>query len=50
MLSSFENKLSEIDYYRAKGWVRVYLVDFPGYKIFEAKEVFPDAWRAYYGE
>ena len=50
MLSSFENELSEIDYYRAKGWVRVYLVDFPGYKIFEAKEVFPDAWRAYYGE
>jgi len=50
MLNNFENELSEIDYYRAKGWVRVYLVDFPGYKIFEAKEVFPDAWRAYYGE
>jgi hypothetical protein len=50
MLNNFENELSEIDYYRAKGWVRVYLVDFPGYKIFEAKEVFPDAWRANYGE
>lgn len=50
MLNTFENELSDIDYYRAKGWVRVYLTDFPGYRIFEAKEVFPDAWRAYYGE
>lgn len=50
MLRPFENELSEIDYYRAKGWVRVYLVDFPGYRIYEAQEVFPDAWRANYGE
>lgn len=50
MLKQFENELSDIDFYYAKGWVRVYLTDFPGYKIFEAKEVFPDAWRAYYGE
>jgi len=50
MLRPFENELSEIDYYQAKGWVRVYLVDFPGYRFYEAQEVFPDAWRAYYGE
>ena len=50
MLENYRNELSEIDYYPAKGWVRVYLTDFPGYRIYEAKEVFPDAWRAYYGE
>jgi hypothetical protein len=50
MLIPYRNELSEIAYYRAKGWVRVYLTDFPGYRIWEAKEVFPDAWRAYYGE
>ena len=50
MLQEFQNELSEIDYYPAKGWVRVYLINFPGYRIYEAKEGFPDAWRAYYGE
>ena len=50
MLKPYYNELADIDYYSAKGWVRVYLVDFPGYKIWDAKEVFPDAWRAYYGE
>jgi hypothetical protein len=50
MLEAFENELAEIEYYTAKGWVRVYLKDFPGYRIYEAKEVFPDAWRTYYGQ
>lgn len=50
MLAPYYNELAEIGYYKAKGWVRVYLVDFPGYRIWEAKEVFPDAWRTYYGE
>tara|TARA_Y100000385_G_scaffold290121_1_gene361949 strand:- start:344 stop:979 length:636 start_codon:yes stop_codon:yes gene_type:complete len=50
MLSNFDNKLSDIDFYIANGWVRIYLVDFPGYRIYEALEVFPDAWRANYGE
>ena len=50
MLEEYYNDLSEIDYYMANGWVRIYLKDFPGYRIYEAKEVFPDAWRANYGE
>lgn len=50
MLEPYRNELSDIAYYSAKGWVRIYLTDFPGYRIWEAKEVFPDAWRAYYGE
>lgn len=50
MLEFYRNDLSDIDHYRANGWVRIYLTDFPGYRIWEAKEVFPDAWRAYYGE
>lgn len=50
MLSKFYNKLSEIDYYIANGWVRIYLVDFPSHRIYEALEVFPDAWRINYGE
>lgn len=50
MILEFENDLSNIDYYRAKGWVRVYLTDIPGYRIDEAQEVFPDAWRANIGE
>jgi len=50
MLDLYRNDLSDIDHYKANGWVRIYLTDFPGYRIWEAKEVFPDAWRAYYGE
>lgn len=50
MLGPYYNDLAEIGYYKAKGWVRVYLIDFPGFRIWEAKEVFPDAWRTYYGE
>jgi hypothetical protein len=50
MLEPYYNELADIGYYKAKGWVRVYLVDFPGFRIWEAKEVFPDAWRTYYGE
>jgi hypothetical protein len=50
MMSNFYNDLAEIEFYKTKGWVRIYLKDFPGYRIYEAKEVFPDAWRANYGE
>jgi len=50
MLNNFYNDLAEIDFYKTKDWVRIYLKDFPGYRIYEAKEVFPDAWRANYGE
>ena len=50
MLYDYYNDLAEIGYYKANGWVRIYLKDFPGYRIYEAKEVFPDAWRANYGE
>lgn len=50
MMQNYYNDLSELDYYKANGWVRIYLKDFPGYRIYEAIEVFPEAWRANYGE
>lgn len=50
MLFKYNNKLSEIDYYVANGWVRIYLVDFPVQRLNEALEIFPNAWPTKYGE
>lgn len=50
MLKKYSNDRFDVGFYRAKGWVRVYLKDLSANRISEVYNIFPDAWPIKYGE